>query len=80
MQVDYLEPLTNISKLCKKYNKYLYLFTRNNIENVPTPFKNYCDYIKVGQYIKELTTDNNIVYGIKLATSNQTILKKDIDY
>jgi len=40
----------------------------------------YCNYIKCGRYIEELSTDDNIQYGIKLATSNQHIYKKGIDY
>ena len=40
----------------------------------------YCDYIKCGRYIEELKTDNNIQYGIKLATSNQKVYKKGVDY
>lgn len=33
------------------------------------------DYIKCGQYLNSLTTKDNIQYGIKLATSNQRIIK-----
>ena len=42
--------------------------------------KELCDYIKTGSYIEELRCDDNIQYGIKLATSNQKINKKGIDY
>ena len=42
--------------------------------------KELCDYIKTGSYIEELKSDDNIQYGIKLATSNQKINKKGIDY
>ena len=42
--------------------------------------KELCDYIKTGSYIEELKCDDNIQYGIKLATSNQKINKKGIDY
>ena len=40
----------------------------------------YLDYIKYGSYKEELKCDNNIFYGVKLATSNQKMLKKGIDY
>jgi len=32
---------------------------------------NYHIYIKTGKYIKELSTDDNIQFGVKLASSNQ---------
>lgn len=40
----------------------------------------YLDWVKIGRYIESLTTDTNIQYGIKLATSNQNIYKKGVDY
>lgn len=41
---------------------------------------NMFDYIKCGQYIEQLSTINHIEYGVVLATSNQHIYKKGIDY
>jgi len=41
---------------------------------------NVCDYIKCGKYDETLLTDNNIQYGVKLASSNQKMYKKGIDY
>lgn len=38
------------------------------------------DYIKCGRYDETLLTDDNIQYGIKLASSNQRIYKRGIDY
>ena len=58
----------------------IYAFCGDGIEDVQEVLKKHCDYIKVGAYIPELTCDNNYQYGIKLATSNQMILKKGIDY
>ena len=40
----------------------------------------YFDYIKCGRYKEELKTDDNIQYGIKLASSNQHIYRRGIDY
>lgn len=40
----------------------------------------FLDWVKCGRYIESLTTDTNIQYGIKLATSNQHIYKKGVDY
>ncbi|MDN5317857.1 MAG: anaerobic ribonucleoside-triphosphate reductase activating protein [Thermoanaerobacterium sp.] len=56
-------------------NKKIWLFTRYEIEQIPNEVIKFCDYIKTGKYIPELKTDNNIQYGIKLATSNQKIIK-----
>ena len=39
--------------------------------------KKMVDYIKIGAYIPELTTDDNIQFGIKLATSNQKIYRME---
>ena len=58
----------------------IWLFTRYSIDEIPSFIKEYCTYIKCGLYIESLTTDNNIQYGIKLATSNQNIYKKGVDY
>lgn len=38
------------------------------------------DYIKYGQYVEELKTANHIEYGVILASSNQYIRKKGVDY
>lgn len=62
------------------FDKPIWIFTRYDISNVPQFVKDTCTYIKCGKYIPELTTDNNIQYEIKLATSNQKIYKKGLDY
>jgi anaerobic ribonucleoside-triphosphate reductase activating protein len=59
----------------KSFNKKLWLFTRYELEEIPLEIKELCNYIKCGRYIPDLKIDNNIQYGIKLATSNQTIYK-----
>ena len=81
------EPLDNDHKeLCvlldclSKLNKPIWIFTRYELNEVPNEIKQYCDYIKCGRYDESLKTNNNIQYGITLATSNQHIYKKDIDY
>jgi len=40
----------------------------------------YLDWLKIGSYKEELTVNNNIQYGIKLATSNQKMYKSGTDY
>jgi len=71
--IDFLNKL-------KTLNKFIWLFTRYDIDKVPKNIKYLCDYIKCGRYIPELKTDDNIMYGITLATSNQKIYKHGIDY
>lgn len=41
---------------------------------------NVFDYIKCGQYIETLKTANHIEYGVVLASSNQHIYAKGVDY
>lgn len=71
--LDFLEKLNTL-------NKKIFLFTRYDIGDVPYYIRRACDYIKCGRYIPSLKTDNNIQYGIKLATSNQVIYKRGKDY
>lgn len=61
-------------------NQKIWLFAREELNEIPELFKGLCDYIKTGAYIPELTCEDNIQYNIKLATSNQKIYKKDKDY
>ena len=74
------EELEMLLKDLKILNKKIWLFTRYEFKDLPKFELELCDYIKCGKYIPELATDDNIQYGIKLATSNQRIYKKDIDY
>jgi anaerobic ribonucleoside-triphosphate reductase activating protein len=64
----------------KSLNKDIWLFTRYDINKIPKEIKILCDYIKCGRYLPELACEDNIYYGIKLATSNQKIYKKRLDY
>lgn len=74
---EFVDFIANIKKIT---NKPIFLFTRYNLDKVPNEVKEYSDYIKCGRYMPEYTTDDNIQYGIKLATSNQKIYKKGEDY
>jgi len=77
------QPYQDLSDLLYELNLLdckLWLFTRYEINDVDSMVKKYCDYIKCGKYDEDLLSDDNIQYGIKLATSNQRIYKKGIDY
>lgn len=67
---EYLEFVQQI-----KLDKPIYLFTRHELKDIPKELLKEVDYVKTGAYIPELTCDDNIQYGIKLATSNQKIHK-----
>jgi anaerobic ribonucleoside-triphosphate reductase activating protein len=70
--------LTGLKRRCRDID--VYMFCGENIDEVQDCFKKYCDYIKCGAYIPTLACDDNIQQGIKLATSNQKIYKKGVDY
>ena len=71
------DELINLLKSLSKLNKKIWLFTRYDLQDVPSNISVYLDYIKTGRYIEELKIDSNIQHGINLATSNQKIFKKD---
>lgn len=62
-----------IYRLREQVKLPIYLFTRYAYEDVPRILLPMVDYVKTGAYIPELKTDDNVQYGIKLATSNQVI-------
>lgn len=64
----------------EKYNLKTCVYSGSNDFNLFKDSLPYLDWLKIGSYKKELSCDNNICYGIKLATSNQRIYKKGIDY
>lgn len=70
--------LIGLKKRAKDIN--IFLFSGEDLEDVLDIFKKYCDFIKCGAYVPELKTDHNIQYDIQLATSNQKIYKKGLDY
>ncbi|MFP4698672.1 MAG: 4Fe-4S cluster-binding domain-containing protein [Eubacteriales bacterium] len=58
----------------------IWLFTKYEFKDIPIYIKKYCDYIKCGKFVKELKTDNNVQFGVKLATSNQKIYRRGYDF
>lgn len=76
------EPLDqNIPELVKflkylaKKNTPIWLYTSYELADVEPEVFLLCHYIKTGKYIEEQKTENNIQYGVKLATTNQNIFK-----
>jgi len=60
----------------KQFDKKIWIFTRFEIEEIPQEILKYCDYIKTGRHMPELTTENNIRFGIKLSSQNQKIIRR----
>ena len=69
------EDIIDLLSFLSTFNKKIWLFTRYEKEEIDEDILNLLDYVKCGRYIQELTTDKNIQFGIKLATSNQKIYK-----
>lgn len=67
-------------ELYTETNKDIWLWTRHNLKDIPRDIQLFTDYIKCGEFIEELWTEDNIQYGIKLMTSNQIIYKRGVDY
>lgn len=62
-----------------KGHRQVVLFTRFEYDEIDNDIKELCDYIKCGPYDSSKLTDDNESYGIKLATSNQYIVKVSED-
>lgn len=59
----------------KSLNKRIWLFTRYELEYISKEIVKLCDYIKTGKYDQNLITNDNIQFGIQLATNNQKIIR-----
>jgi anaerobic ribonucleoside-triphosphate reductase activating protein len=59
-------------------NKLIWLWTRYDLDYISKEIRQNCDYIKCGEYKANLK--NSIQYEITLASNNQKIYKKGLDY
>lgn len=71
--------LFKMVKDLEQFNKSIWLFTRFSLDAVPEPLKKICSFIKTGEYLPALKGEN-YQYGVELATTNQNIWKKWLDY
>lgn len=69
-----------LKRIKDETKKTIWLFTRYELNKISQDIKNIVDYIKCGRYLKKYLKDDYFMYGIKLATSNQAIFKKDKDF
>lgn len=62
-----------------QFNKKIWLFTGHTLSDalylLPYETENYIEYIKYGMYDENDLTEDNICYGVKLASGNQEIVK-----
>ena len=70
-----VEEVIELLQFLKQFKKPIWLFTRFEIDKVPSEVKALCNYIKTGMYLQNKLTDKNIQFGYKLASSNQKIIK-----
>ena len=73
---DHDELFDFLDQLNRDVTVPIWLWTRYELEQIPQKIIDCCIYIKTGPYLENLKTDNNIHYGIKLATSNQKIWRR----
>lgn len=75
-----LDQLFLFIKELKKCDKNIWLFTKYSLIQVPETIKELCDYIKSGRFEIDNISDDNIQFGIKIASNNQKVFKKGNDY
>lgn len=51
----------------------IWLFTKYELNLIPSHIKEICSYIKTGRYDNTLLSDDHYSFGIKLASTNQII-------
>lgn len=78
-----IEECIELAKECQKHNLQTMIYTGYGFlsDTVKRLIEAKCfDYIKCGKFIETLKTANHIEYGVVLASSNQHIYKKGVDY
>lgn len=78
-----IEELITLAKLAKENDLQTMLYTGNVYDNMKSfinKYGRYFDYIKCGKYDEKQKSVNHIEYGVVLASDNQHIYKKGIDY
>lgn len=73
------EELEEFVQALSGLNLPIWLFTRYELSEVPFSLRIKFSYIKTGRYLEEFKGEGT-QYGITLATSNQKIYKRGLDY
>ena len=76
------EPLDNnvtqlelLLKYLSQFKKSIMLWTRYELKDIPGNIKKYLDFAKTGEYISSLDGYEEPLFGIKLSSSNQKIIR-----
>jgi len=72
--------LLSLLEQLKTTQKAVWVFTKYDFDKVPESVKHVCDYIKCGRYDPSQSAENNVQYGVKLASANQAIYRNGDDY
>lgn len=75
-----LDNLYDFIREISSCNKAIWLFTKYPLSRVPSTIKELCSYIKSGRFEIEAVSEDNIQYGIKIASKNQKVFKRGNDY
>lgn len=75
-----VDELESYLKYVKEYGLKTCLYSGCDLIEEIAILLPHLDWVKIGRYEESLRTDDNMQYGIKLATSNQKIYKKGIDF
>ena len=78
-----LDECLSLAKEAKQRGLQTMLYTGNDFQGRlmgTIILSDLFDYIKCGRYKEELKTANHIEYGVVLASANQHIYKKGVDY
>jgi anaerobic ribonucleoside-triphosphate reductase activating protein len=76
---QYYESIRHLCRVLHFSGKDVYLFTGKDFKDVPHILCYWVDFIKCGRYEKE-KIGYNCQYGIELASVNQEIHRKGIDF
>jgi len=71
--------LLELLRYLQEFKKEIWLYTRYSLKNAEDVYE-YCEYIKCGEFDIHKLVEDNIQYGVKLASSNQKIFKRGKDY
>lgn len=77
-QPEYL--LYMLINTLKSYGLDVVMFTSYDIESVPDSIKQICDGVKCGKFMLDMVSDNHYSGGMKLASANQKLYKRGVDY
>ena len=71
--------LYSLTWMLSRFDRPVWLFTGKQLSQVPVSVRRHCDYLKCGRYEENLRGEKE-QYGVKLASTNQHIFKKGVDF